>query len=237
MTIIIDCSDSQRNVDFHKMAAAGASGVIIQMAQGTVLQQFGKVNRDNSKGVIPHAFYQFFYPQYSPVQQASAFVSACGGDYGFGLWIDVELPESVWSQAWIDQLHLMLTEVERLSGVRPGIYTRASYTDAYLASAAFLGDYPLWTANYPNAWTPGMPPSPIIPKAWAGKRWTLWQYTSEGDAVKYGCEGVGLDMSIFNGDELAWAAYIGAPHVQHIRVTGSDGQTQVFVSPIRTEAI
>ena len=190
MAILVNdvCGKYQGLVDFHKMATQ-VQGVIIQMCYGTLLTPLAKELQANSKGVIPRWFYQYFYPEYSPVQQASAFVSSMNGDYGLGLWVDVEEPSVAWSQFQCDQLHLMLTEVERLSGIRPGIYSGEWFADPYLKLATFLSDYPVWLANYPTNWNPNMPPAPVIPQLWKGKPWTLWQWTDNGDAAANGCAG------------------------------------------------
>jgi GH25 family lysozyme M1 (1,4-beta-N-acetylmuramidase) len=58
--------------------------------------------------------------------------------------------------------------------------------------------YPLWMAWY------GI--NPLIPSPW--NKISVWQYTSNGDGLKYGCESKSVDMNYFMGtdDEFnVWA--------------------------------
>jgi len=72
----------------------------------------------------------------------------------------------VWIRTW-------LKRVERDLGVKPIIYTNASSWAANGDTTSFATHgYPLWVANFDV-------PSPLVPAAgWAGKGWTIWQYTS-----------------------------------------------------------
>jgi lysozyme len=79
-----------------------------------------------------------------------------------------------------------LTEIERLFGRRPLLYT---YPDFWLS----LGEhgrrhewakYPLWIAHYTHP-GPGLPPSttrPIVPSPWS--EWSIWQYSADGSGVR-----------------------------------------------------
>lgn len=74
----------------------------------------------------------------------------------------------VWIRTW-------LKRVERGLGVKPIIYTNASSWAATGDTGLFATHgHPLWVANFDV-------PSPLVPAAnWAGKGWTIWQYTSSG---------------------------------------------------------
>lgn len=75
---------------------------------------------------------------------------------------------NAWVKAW-------LARVERKLGSSPIIYTNASSWLATGDTTAFaLDGHPLWVANFDV-------PSPLVPaQNWAGKGWTIWQYTSSG---------------------------------------------------------
>lgn len=79
---------------------------------------------------------------------------------------EVEL--KAWIRAW-------LARVERKLGSSPIIYTNDSSWQATGDTTAFAhGGHPLWVANW------GVP-SPLVPaQNWAGKGWSIWQYTSSG---------------------------------------------------------
>lgn len=111
-------------------------------------------------------------------QEANLFASVVGQLRGRDLRpaLDVETPFTdldelelrAWIKAW-------LSRVERKLGSKPIIYTNNSSWQATGDTTAFaLDGHPLWVANF------GVP-SPLVPAAdWAGKGWTIWQYTSIG---------------------------------------------------------
>lgn len=88
--------------------------------------------------------------------------------------LDVETPFAdmtpVSLRAWISA---WLARVERKLNVSPIIYTNDSSWQATGDTTSFaLGGHPLWVANFDV-------PSPLVPaEDWAGKSWTVWQYTS-----------------------------------------------------------
>jgi lysozyme len=76
----------------------------------------------------------------------------------------------VWIRTW-------MRRVERRLDVKPLIYTNASSWAATGDTTWFANHgYPLWVANFDV-------PKPLVPaQNWAGKGWTIWQYTSSGRA-------------------------------------------------------
>ena len=78
-----------------------------------------------------------------------------------------------------------LTELQRLTGVKPIIYTGNAFARNFDAS---LGSYDLWIARYSNTRVPE------DQSAW--KRWTFWQYTDSGKVN--GISG-NVDMNEFSG--------------------------------------
>src|SRR5207244_7477017 len=75
-----------------------------------------------------------------------------------------------WTWSW-------LNEAYRLLGVRPMIYTRASFWQQYMNDTQEFakGSYKLlWIAS----WAPG---GPVLPaNKWGGHGWTFWQWTDCG---------------------------------------------------------
>ncbi|MCB0866112.1 MAG: glycoside hydrolase family 25 protein [Solirubrobacterales bacterium] len=111
-------------------------------------------------------------------EEANLFASVVGQLRGRDLRpvLDVETPfkglDEIELQAWIKA---WLSRVERKLGSKPIIYTNNSSWQATGDTTTFaLDGHPLWVANF------GVP-SPLVPAAnWAGKGWTIWQYTSIG---------------------------------------------------------
>lgn len=85
--------------------------------------------------------------------------------------------------AWITGFD---SEVERLTGQRPIIYTTADWWDACTGASPAFAANPLWVAAYGV----GNPP---LPAGWAN--WTFWQYTSS--AAVPGIAG-NVDANYFN---------------------------------------
>jgi lysozyme len=90
--------------------------------------------------------------------------------------LDVESPftrldESrlrLWIRTWLNR-------VEKKLNVKPLIYTNSSSWLATGNTTSFANQgHPLWVANFDV-------PRPSVPaENWAGKGWTIWQYTSSG---------------------------------------------------------
>ena len=90
------------------------------------------------------------------------------------------------------RLRNCLMEIERLSGVRPMIYTSKSMWHELVGSAGWATAYDLWVAHYTNY------PVPLIPNDWQGKGWTLWQYIDRP-----------RDQNRFDGDLTEFKEWIG----------------------------
>jgi lysozyme len=96
-------------------------------------------------------------------------------------------------RTWIGSF---MTEIQRLSGRTPILYTYPSFWDASVATDSFSG-YPLWIANYGVS-------SPRIPGGWTG--WKLWQYTSTARVT--GISG-DVDRNYYNGTLTQLKAWAG----------------------------
>ena len=75
-------------------------------------------------------------------------------------------------RAWI---RAFVNRVDRKLGYKPIIYTNDSSWEATGDTTSFaLEGHPLWVANFDVQ-------KPLVPAAnWAGKGWSIWQYTSSG---------------------------------------------------------
>jgi lysozyme len=111
-------------------------------------------------------------------EEASLFIDTVGRLKGRDLLpaLDVEVPFvgldeqelRIWIATWCRR-------VERKLGYRPLIYTNHSSWQATGDATRFAKDgHKLWVANFDVK-------RPLVPaKNWAGKGWTIWQYTSSG---------------------------------------------------------
>ena len=143
----------------------------------------------------------------SAVDEAAWFVSNIKGYIGEAIlvldWEASAVGLGVgWAKAWLD-------EVQRLTGVKPLLYSYNNCVNSYDWSSVANADYGLWNAGYYAYGTPMgyNPDAPLIggTGAWAGA--AMYQYTSEGRLDGWNGN---LDLNVFYGDAAAWDAYAGA---------------------------
>ena len=149
-------------------------------------------------GVVRGA-YHFYRPQTSATKQAEHFlrtVPLAAGDLPPVL--DVEVTDGASPDSIARGVRTWLAAVERATGRRPIIYTRASFWTPSVGAA--LSEYPLWVAHYRVA-------EPKLPAGWGN--WAFWQHTDEGRTA--GIAG-NVDQNWFNGtrDQLRTFAATGA---------------------------
>jgi GH25 family lysozyme M1 (1,4-beta-N-acetylmuramidase) len=126
--------------------------------------------------------------------EAEVFIASVGdlGRKDLAPALDVETPFEVagpnalkkWIRTWVKRVGKQL-------GVRPLIYTNASSWSATGNTQEFARrGHRLWVANW-GVSTPSVPAS-----NWAGRGWTVWQYTSSGSIA--GISGR-VDLNRFRG--------------------------------------
>ena len=102
--------------------------------------------------------------------------------------------------ATVDEIVQTLKEVieamESSYSRKPIIYTNPSIGNTYLTDSYF-SKYPLWIADYSGE------AEPIMPGAWAGSDWVLWQQTDS-----YVLNGDKSDFDLFNGGQAAFQAFL-----------------------------
>jgi LysM repeat protein len=94
------------------------------------------------------------------------------------------------AKTWLD-----LVEAE--FGRKPIIYSGQYFLQDHFSVPGggpppWAKDYPLWEAQYPNSYAPGM--MPYLPKGWFA--WTFWQYSDKGQVNGINAA---VDMNVFNG--------------------------------------
>jgi GH25 family lysozyme M1 (1,4-beta-N-acetylmuramidase) len=94
-----------------------------------------------------------------------------------------------WVKAW-------LAEVRTQLGVKPIIYTTASFWKTYMGNKTWFAanGYRLWVAHWTNDAKPRMPAS-----NWGGKGWTVWQHSSCGSVP--GVDGC-VDLDRYAGADI-----------------------------------
>jgi GH25 family lysozyme M1 (1,4-beta-N-acetylmuramidase) len=203
-----DDDSTPGKIDFAKMKAAGAKGVILRGGQNTWADEdFLDHYRAAKEAGLPRGSYWFYDSRNPPARQANIWHALIGNDLPeLGLWTDLEESyngqyrgEKYWKEfvlsvgAYFPQVKVQ------------GIYTaywwwnRQTVTDN-----AFWSTYPLWVAQY------GVNQDAVlIPRPWVGKEPLFWQYTASGDGTKYGVESLEIDLNYFNGDADKFRSYFG----------------------------
>lgn len=152
---------------------------------------------------MPIGCYWYYRPQFSPIEQANYFWNLLDGEE----WVlppvaDIENNGGLQPAQYADSVTAFVTRLENLSGIKPIIYT-SRYKWAQVEPRPYWGEYDLWVAHYTTL------PEPLLPTAWSD--WVFWQYTAQGDGLKYGAESRSIDLDRFNGDENDLKEYIGSP--------------------------
>jgi GH25 family lysozyme M1 (1,4-beta-N-acetylmuramidase) len=139
-------------------------------------------------------------PLYTAAQDARHFVNTVGQGLGGGGMppvLDLEESGGLSSANLVAWAQTFLSEVQRLTGRQPMIYTALWFWNSYMGATAKLSSYPLWIANY--ATTAG-----LMPGGWSG--WNFWQYTGHGRVPGIPAE-VDINVSCGTGSSLAgWCA-------------------------------
>ncbi|KAF6582775.1 glycoside hydrolase family 25 protein [Paenibacillus sp. EKM211P] len=207
----IDVSHHQGSIDFKKVAADGISFVFIKATQGRSFRSktFLQFVKDaKTAGLLIGAYHYIDDSANTPElarREAENFAKAikdAGGASTFDLppVMDYESHKSNLSKTAITAVaKAFLQEIERLTGVRPIVYTYPSF----IGNFSGLSSYPLWIARYSATQVP--------PDASGWTRWDFWQYSdgSAGGTLPNGrmrVNGIGgpVDLNEYNGtvDEL-----------------------------------
>ncbi len=175
----IDISVVQQKVDFKAVADSGVKFVICRCGVGNNgTDTLYKQNIANAKAAgLKVMAYHFVFPlpttpenpTRDPKVQAKLHADAAGGEL---VACDLEWPPTNEWKKWgctapqIVQWSIeYLEEYERLTGIRPIVYTYPSFAKSISLPEWFAQKYKLWIASYTN--------TPNVPKPWTD--WVLWQ--------------------------------------------------------------
>ncbi len=171
----IDVSVYQGDIDFSAVKKGGIGAVYIRAGAGNSYTD-GKLDDNYCKAKAAGLKIGFYYyvtamNEEEAVSQAEKFAALIKGkNYEMRPAMDYESFSGLDREAVNNIGIAFLKETERLTGVRPAVYSD-SYRTRNLWDARF-GKYPLWVADYDGGENP--PDSPIW-RAWAG-----FQYSDRG---------------------------------------------------------
>jgi lysozyme len=177
----VDVSYHQGAIDWGRVAAAGNRFAFVRATAGTLTadSMYG-VNRSGARGAGIHvASYHYANPDGAvndAVNEATWFLghaTVASGDLVPAL--DLEVSNGLGSAALISWAQTWLSQVEAATGIRPVIYTNASFWSSSMADTDWFAraGYRLWVAHWTSASQPSVPAG-----NWAGTGWTFWQHSS-----------------------------------------------------------
>jgi lysozyme len=193
----IDVSHWQGTIDWNAVAADGVEFAFIKATEGGDYTdpRFAANWAGAQRAGVVRGAYHFFRPQTDALAQAAHFlrtVQLSPGDLPPVL--DVEVTDGRSAAQIAAGVRAWLQEVERATGRRPILYTRASFWTGQMGGG--FGEYPLWVAHYGVS-------QPNIPAEWSG--WTFWQHSDAGRV-----DGISgdVDLDWFNGGRAELDAFV-----------------------------
>lgn len=112
--------------------------------------------------------------------------------------LDVEERGTATKATLISNIRKFSVEIYNKVGVRPIIYTRATFWDANVGPTTFGENHLVWVAHYNMNIN-----EPWIPDDWKrlGKTWWAWQKSADGNykGHEYGAQSSHIDLNVVNG--------------------------------------
>jgi GH25 family lysozyme M1 (1,4-beta-N-acetylmuramidase) len=201
--------------NFLTMKLAGALGVIIRAGQRYWKDPRARIFMEGARDVkLPIGSYWYFDSRESPKNQARYWSEVLQGfETPLHCWADFEEnylgAYSDWTY-WYDFLEYSKELMpDRKFGIYAGYYywrERGPNPLFFPRETAYFGSYPLWLPWYTNN-----KDEIKIPLAWLKE--VFWQFTDDGDGVKYGI-GSEIDLNEFNGNEIEYADYFNLENIE-----------------------
>jgi lysozyme len=217
----IDVSKWNGEMDWRKAKLAGCSFVFIRAGsidnvtgQCYTDTQFRR-NADQAPAHLPAVGYYWYYrPNHDPVKQAIYYVDLLRtAKWNLPPVIDVETAGGVSCSVLASRLAQMVNCLASDLGVKPIIYTRASFWNVSVNAHPLWPNLDLWIARYKaldGPWSDGL----YKPRDWDA--WRFWQCSADNNrrGVEFGAPrppaaDADMDINFFNGDVPALYAYAG----------------------------
>jgi lysozyme len=221
MLLGIDVSKWQLEQNWHKARSAGARFAFIRA--GSITTYSGRCYTDyqferNAKlapDYMPIGFYWYFRPQHDPIKQANYFCDLISNKrYLMRPVLDLEnagdtidgkkmTPSQITHAA-----KLFIIRVYERLGIWCLLYSRSLWLNENTIADEIWKMVDYWVARYKKLtgpWSDGA----CIPRD--HKTWRFWQFSAGGNGrgPEFGAKSRSIDLDYFNGDEAAFAEYIG----------------------------
>lgn len=188
----VDNPATPQKTNFVKMKNAGAPAVIFKASQALFTDLVFKSSWADAKaaGLLRGAYLYLDWSK-TGIEQAKYFCSVIANDPPeLPPIIDFEERQGIGTKVPRSELWGALNYIEGFTKRIPMIYTGWGYWIEFGSINEAWLKYPLWVANWGVS-------SPKMFMPW--KNWVLWQYTANGDGLKYGCESLSVDLNYFDG--------------------------------------
>ncbi len=196
----IDVSGWQENIRWTEVPKSQVQFVFAKATEGLHAHndQFHKQHDGAERSGIPFGTYHYIDVREGGAGQAKHFLAAISGYEGTLLpAVDVEETHGLSPERIVTCLAEFLKAVDAtLKGKRALFYTNRSFWNDTMVGRDDLSGHPLWIAQYPKHYRPGM--QPAIPRGWKGA--VIWQFTQS--ARVNGVSGV-VDMDQLIGDDIS----------------------------------
>jgi len=198
----IDVSYWDSGIDWPKVRATGQRYVFVKASESISYKDptfddnwFGA----KSAGLLRGA-YHFFRCNADARKQADSFidyVKSFNDDGELPPVLDLETHDGQRRDKIIPAAKIWLDRVEAAFDRKPIIYSGKFFLQDYFSESSggpplWAKNYPLWLAQYPDLYVPGMEPS--LPRGWF--KWTFWQYSEKGRVNGINAS---VDLNVFNG--------------------------------------
>ncbi len=198
----IDVSYWEAGIDWPKVRAAGQRFTFVKASEGDgyLDQTFDDNWRGAKSAGLLRGAYHFFRANVDAKKQANKFIDyvrSMNDDGELPPVLDLETNDGQGRDKVIARAKTWLEIVEAAFKRKPIIYSGQFFLQDYFSEAgggppAWARDYPLWLAQYPNQYVPGMQPG--LPRGWF--KWTFWQYSEKGRVNGINAN---VDLDLFNG--------------------------------------
>ncbi|GAB4459091.1 MAG: hypothetical protein Kow0070_13680 [Anaerolineales bacterium] len=198
----IDVSYWNAGIDWPKVRATGQRFVFAKATEGNFYADpTFPANWSGAKAAgLLRGAYHFFRPNVDGRKQAKKFIDYIKSTKDNGELppaLDLETHDGQTNARIISRAKDWLDEVEAAFGKKPIIYSGQYFLQDHFSEAgggppAWAKDYPLWLAQYPNAYMEGQ--QPFLPRGWF--KWTFWQYSEKG---RLNGINANVDLNVFNG--------------------------------------
>ncbi|HSL28011.1 MAG TPA: GH25 family lysozyme [Anaerolineales bacterium] len=198
----IDVSYWNAGIDWPKVRATGQRYVFIKATESTSYKD--PTFDDNwlgakSAGLLRGA-YHFFRCNADPKKQADNFIEYVNSLDDTGELppvLDIETHDGQKRDKIVPAAKAWLDRVEAEFDKKPIIYSGKFFLQDYFSEVgggppAWAKDHPLWLAQYPDQYIPGM--QPFLPRGWF--KWAFWQYSDKG---RINGINASVDLNVFNG--------------------------------------